>query len=118
MKFLLDQNLSPETTAFVRRLGYDAVDVRELEMVGAEDARIMERAQVDGRVVITFNGDFADISEFPLGTHYGVIRLRIFPQTFEILHPILERQLAELEKVNVEGCLVIIDNWRVRIKRR
>ncbi len=117
MKLLLDENLSPETTLFLRSLGYDAIDVSKLKVAGATDDELMNQAQQEGRVVLTFDADFADISEFPLGTHPGVIRLRIFPQIFEILHPILERELAELSKMNIAGCIVIIDNWRVRVKR-
>ena len=117
MKLLLDQNLSPQTTIFLNSLGYDVTDVRQLNIAGASDNEIMHRAQQEGRTVITFDADFADISEFPLGTHSGVIRLRVFPQTLEILHPILERELAELQKTNISGCLVIIDNQRVRVRR-
>lgn len=117
MRLLLDQNLSPQTTAFLSDLGYNVVDARQLNLLGASDAEILRCAQQEGRIVITFDADFADTNEYPLGTHAGVIRLRIFPQTLEILHPVLERELAELVKANIAGCLVIIDNWRVRIKR-
>lgn len=117
MKLLLDQNLSSQTTVFLDKRGYDVVDVRQLKISGASDSVIMQRAQKEGRTIVTFDADFADISEFPLGTHYGVIRLRIFPQTLEILHPILERELALIQKINIYGCLVIIDNKRVRIKK-
>ena len=117
MKFLLDQNLSPQTTVYLNDLGYDVVDVRQLEISGASDRVIMQHAKKEERVVITFDADFADISEFPLGTHFGVIRLKIFPQILEILHPILERELAVLKGENIYGCLVIIDNQRVRIKK-
>lgn len=45
MKFLLDQNLSPLTTDFLRALGYDVVDIRELDLYGAPDERIAEEAK-------------------------------------------------------------------------
>ncbi|HEY4611777.1 MAG TPA: DUF5615 family PIN-like protein [Bacteroidota bacterium] len=117
MRFLLDQNLSPQTSAFLRTLGYDVLDVGQLGLAGASDLDILQRARTESRIVITFNADFADVREIPLGNHAGVIRLRIFPQTIEVLHPILKRELAELQSINLSGCLVIIDNWRVRLKR-
>ncbi len=41
MKFFLDQNLSPQTTVFLDKLGYDVVDVRQLDISGASDSVIM-----------------------------------------------------------------------------
>lgn len=117
MKFLLDQNLSPLTTTFLRGLSYDVVDIREIGMYGAPDSEIARAAKEHNRIVITFDSDFADILELPVGSHPGVIRLKIIPQTIEILHPILERELASLTSQKIEGCLVIIDNKKVRIKR-
>lgn len=117
MKFLLDQNLSPLTTDFLRALGYDVVDIRELDLYGAPDERIAEEAKKHQRIIITFDSDFADILELPVGSHPGVKRLKVIPQTADILHPILERELLFLTTEKIEGCLVIIDNKKVRIKR-
>ena len=117
-RFLLDQNLSPQTTLFLRNLGYDITDTRELNLYGATDAEILQQAKSQNRIVITFNSDFADVSDIPLGTHPGVIRLKIIPQTLGILHPLLEKRLIALEEENIGGCLVIIDNWRIRIRRK
>ena len=74
MRLLLDQNLSSQTTAFLGGLGYDVIDIRQSNLLGATDGEIVHHAQREGRIVITFDADFADMSEFPLGTHAGVIR--------------------------------------------
>lgn len=88
MRLLLDQNLSPHTTSFLRDLGYDVRDVRELNLLGVGDEALLRVAEKGKRIVITFDTDFANTIEFPLGSHAGVIRLKIVPQTLEILHPI------------------------------
>ncbi len=36
---------------------------------------------------------------------------------FDVLHPIIEREFSELQKTDLLGCLVVIDNWRVRLRR-
>lgn len=117
-RLLLDQNLSPLTTSFLRELGYDVTDTRELRIPSASDSSILEIAKQQNRIVLTFDSDFADVREFPIGSHPGVIRLKVIPQTVEVLHPILLKFLQALETENIHGCVVIIDNWRVRIKRK
>jgi predicted nuclease of predicted toxin-antitoxin system len=37
MKFLLDQNISPKTTSYLRTLGHDAIDTRMLKLGEASD---------------------------------------------------------------------------------
>lgn len=87
MRFLLDQNLRVQTKRFLQQLGHDVIDTRDLELERATDQEIMDVARSQNRIVITYNSDFADIRDFPPGSHPGVIRLRIHPQTDEMLHP-------------------------------
>ncbi len=87
MRLLLDQNLSPETSLFLREeLGLDVTDTRELAIQGASDAEIAEYAARDQRIVVTFDTDFGDIREFQPGKYPGVIRLKVHPQTIDVLH--------------------------------
>lgn len=118
LRLLLDENLSPETTEFLRSLGHDVVDTRSSQLSGASDLEILNRARRENRIVVTFNSDFADIQEIPLRSHPGVIRLRVLSPTVEVLHPILKTILAFLEREDILGCLVVVDNWRVRIRRK
>ena len=118
MRFLLDQNLSPKTTEFLRiGLDHDATDIREQGLEGASDQEIMAFAIGENRIVLTYNSDFGNILEFPPGEYPGVIRLRVHPQTLEVLHPVLEQFLAQVRPEDIEGALVILDNWHYRIRR-
>ena len=85
MKFLLDQNLSPLATDWAN----------------------CRRGKNQQRIIITFDSDFADTIEFPVGSHPGVIRLKVIPQAIDILHSILERGISFLTTQKIEGCLVI-----------
>jgi len=44
IRFLVDQNISPKTTEFIRSLGWEAQDLRGLGMIGASDDDIYEFA--------------------------------------------------------------------------
>lgn len=50
---LADENINPEVVAGLRALGCQVVTVAELELAGAPDTAILQRAMADGRVVLT-----------------------------------------------------------------
>ena len=119
LRLLLDPNLSPETTRFLRDdLKLDVTDTREHGLQTADDQAIAEFAQRTERVVVTFNGDFGDVRDYPPENYPGVIRLRIHPQTTEILHPVLKQFFEKIAEVDLRGALIIVDRRHYRIRRK
>jgi predicted nuclease of predicted toxin-antitoxin system len=119
LRLLLDQNLSPETTRFLRdELKLDVTDTREQGLQTADDQAIAEFAQRIERVVITFNGDFGDVRHYPPENYPGVIRLRVHPQTIEILHPVLKQFFEKISATDLHGALVIVDRLHYRIRHK
>ncbi len=86
-------------------------------MSGSSDQLIFEWAQRHGAIVITFDEDFADTRMYPVGSHAGVIRLRVWPTTVENTEAALERLLGATQEDALRGSLVIVDNLRIRIRR-
>jgi predicted nuclease of predicted toxin-antitoxin system len=117
MRFLLDQNLRVQTKEFLRNLGHDVVDTRDLGLARATDREIAEVAARENRIIITYNSDFGDIREFPPGSYPGIIRLRTYPQTEEVLHPRLKELLESVSAKQLKGALAILNNVKVRIRR-
>lgn len=115
--YLLDENLRDETLAFLRGLGLDVTSVREQCLHGASDAELQEWACENGRIVVTFNADFADIRSVPPGANPGVIRLRIEPQTIEVVHPVLAALFRTVPHGDFAHALTTVTNSRVRIRR-
>ena len=118
MKFFLDQNISPKTTAFLRSLGLNVTDVRETGLIGKADEEIYAYALQNKYVLVTFDKDF--------GYRYmaqrnleGLIILRIHPQTLERVHPILEEffTMKAKEAKNIKGNLIVLENVRYRIRK-
>ncbi len=68
-------------------------------------------------MIITFDDDFADQRSFPVGTHYGIVRLRVWPTTVEEVQAALARLLSELKDEELCGSLIIIDRKRIRVRR-
>ena len=54
---------------------------------------------------------------FPIGSHAGIIRLRVWPTTIEETQDSLERLLGEVPDAELARALVIIDREAIRVRR-
>jgi predicted nuclease of predicted toxin-antitoxin system len=115
---LLDQNIPFEIASWLRkqRPSWTVTHTREAGLQSKPDRDLFNWAQAHGALIITFDEDFADQRSFPVGTHSGVIRLRVWPTTVEETQGALERLLAEVGDQELRGALVIIDPVRIRVR--
>ncbi|MFB0559741.1 MAG: DUF5615 family PIN-like protein [Candidatus Lokiarchaeia archaeon] len=61
MKFLVDMSISPKTVEFLKKNGYEAVRVSDLEMAKSKDQEIFEYAIENNMILITMDLDFGNI---------------------------------------------------------
>ncbi len=61
MNFLIDAQLPPALSLWLRERGHEAVHVSEVGLTGATDAEIANRAQADGSVLVTKDEDFVTL---------------------------------------------------------
>jgi len=116
VKFLLDENLSPNQAQNLRDLGYDAVAVVELGLEGSPDERVRMAAIETGRVLITLDADFANILRFsPLGTP-GVLRLRVHPPKEQAVRELLAKALHMLREQDLRDCMAVAHRDLIRIR--
>jgi predicted nuclease of predicted toxin-antitoxin system len=116
VKFLLDENLSPLHAGILRSLGHDAVSVVELGLSGADDSVVRSKAIESGRILITLDGDFANVLRFPPANTPGVIRFRLHPPTEEAIDTALRFAISHLAQTSLNGKLAVVDERRVRIR--
>jgi len=116
MRIFCDQNIMIETIDYLRSLRHDVASTRETALSYASDDEVLGKAIQQDRVLLTYNADFSDIRAFPLGTHAGIIRLRLSEQTAEYLHPVLERALRQLGDKDISGKLVTVSRTGIRIR--
>lgn len=116
--FLVDENMPRSTTTVLRTAGFDAVDVRDLGLRGHSDDDIFAYAQAHDRVIVTGDLDFANILSLPLGTHAGIVVMRV-PNEFssEQVNQVLLQGLGEVPDAELRGLLIIVELGRVRIRR-
>jgi predicted nuclease of predicted toxin-antitoxin system len=61
MRFLADENFPGPVIRHWREQGHDVFSVKE-QMKGATDREVLERANAEGRVVVTFDKDFGELA--------------------------------------------------------
>jgi len=76
MKFLVDECTGTAVVACLRDKGHDAVAVVEV-MPEADDMEILDRAVLEGRIVVTNDKDFGELVYRSGGEHRGVVLLRL-----------------------------------------
>jgi predicted nuclease of predicted toxin-antitoxin system len=81
VKLLANENFPRDAVEALREDGHDVTWVRT-EFPGASDRAVLERAEADNRVVVTFDKDFGELSfRSGLRISCGVILFRITPRS-------------------------------------
>jgi predicted nuclease of predicted toxin-antitoxin system len=118
-RILLDQNVPQVISGWLKeRLpGWEIQHVNELGFQGKSDEFLFLWALENKAIIVTYDEDFADSRFYPLGSHHGVIRLRVWPTTVEQTQNALERLLSDLLPSNWHNCLIIVDNQKIRVRK-
>ena len=70
----------------------------------------------ESRILVTLDGDFANVLRYPVEDTPGVIRLRVHPPAEDAVAAALARAIARLAGLNLAGKLIIVDGRRIRIR--
>lgn len=115
IKFLTDENISPSLIKAIRRKGYDVKDIKELKRFGISDNDVLNIANKEDRIILTHDKDFANLLNFPLTSHRGVILLRFVDQSpnnvIKHFMPVLDSKL----KNKFKNSLVIITEYFIKL---
>ena len=117
MRFLADAGVSPDTVAFLTRLGHDAIHVRALDMHRAQDRELVEYARSETRVIVTFDLDFGDILALGVLDRPSVILLRLSDERPAEVNARLATVVAEQEAALESGALILVENVRYRVRK-
>ena len=118
MRFLLDQNQSPQLAAFLGRAGHDVVHVRDLALSEASDRLIMEVAVAQGRIVVSGDTDFGELLALSNASAPSVVLLR--RQDHRRASEVAALILLNLDAVAVDleaGAVVVFNEDRLRVRR-
>jgi predicted nuclease of predicted toxin-antitoxin system len=118
LDFLVDESVPLSAGAALREEGHNARHVVDVGLRGAPDKAIFARAQEEGWIIVTRDLDFGNLLDYPLGTHAGIIVLRL-PSTFTALQirDTLHAFIAGVEPDVLRNALAVVEPGRFRIRR-
>ncbi|CDM64165.1 DUF5615 family PIN-like protein [Pyrinomonas methylaliphatogenes] len=118
MRLLVDNALSPRVAEGLRQAGFDAVHVRDYGLQTADDAEIFERAAREDRIILSADTDFgALLARWASAKPSLILLRRISERRPEEQVRLLLANLPSISDDLEKGCVVVIEDARVRIRK-
>ena len=93
--------------------------MRDVLPVESPDAMVVAKAQQIDAILLSLNGDFADIVTYPPGSYKGIVALQMrnHPETLPHLMTRLTAYLnMQPEMAHYRGKLLVVEINRIRIR--
>ena len=116
MKFLIDNNLSPQLSVQLNKAGFDSIHVKELKLQTASDEQIFHKAFEEERIIISADTDFGFILSLWERNLPSVILLRHFSTIPDTQFNYILSAINTFKDELLKGSLIIIDPEKTRIK--
>ena len=112
MKFLADENIPLEAIDYLQKHGIDILSL-SLTNPGKKDENVLNLAISERRTLITLDKDFGKLIFKLKKQSFGIIFLRIHPQSVESIITILKKILSL--NIAFEKSFCVVDPHRIRI---
>ncbi len=120
LRFFSDQCVPAEITDTLRHGGHQVTLLREVLPIRSLDPVVIAKAREMGAVLVSLNGDFADIVAYPPANSVGVVAIQLHNHP-EIIPRLMERLVTFLsghpDQEFYHGKLFIVEVHRVRIRQ-
>jgi predicted nuclease of predicted toxin-antitoxin system len=120
LRFFTDHCVPNSVAQTLRDAEYDVFVLREHIPQDSVDAVVIAKAQELDAVLVSLNGDFADIATYPPSQYKGIIALQVrnHPEALPSLMRRLTNYLAARpEMCNYHGQLLVVEAHRIRIRK-
>ena len=119
--FLADQCIPFSVIQSLKEADYRTTQVREVLPIRAPDPEVIEKAQELDSVLLSLDGDFADIVLYPPARFGGIITLQ-FHNHPEVIPSVVQNLLSYLrdypDREDYRAKLLIIESHWIRIRTK
>lgn len=117
LRFFADHCVPGSVIQMLRDAGHEVLRLRDYLPTDAADGLVISKAQELDSILISLNGDFADIVTYPPGRYKGILALQLRNRP-EIIPQLLERLRAYLsahqDMEHYAGKLFVVETHRIR----
>lgn len=115
--FKIDENLPIEVREFLRGRGFDALTVADQNLGGRPDTDVVAVCLSEGRVLLTFDLDFADTTRCPPANYAGIMVLRLMRQDKLHVVDVVTALVPHLaDEAALRWRLWIVEETRIRVR--
>jgi predicted nuclease of predicted toxin-antitoxin system len=120
LRFFADHCVSNLIIQSLAAAGHEVLRLKDHLPVESPDSAVIAKSQDLGAVLLSLNGDFADIVAYPPARFKGIVALQILNHP-EITSRVVDRLKHYLElhphMEDYRGKLITVDAWRVRFRQ-
>lgn len=119
LRFFTDHCVANSVGAALTNAGHEVLRLRDHLPTDAPDSIVIAKAQSLNAILLSLNGDFADIVSYPPALYRGIVALRVrnHPQvTAQITAKLTEYLAANPDASHYAGKLFIVDPSQIRVR--
>ncbi len=119
LRFLSDQCVPAEIAESLKQRGHEVTLLREVLPINSPDPAVIAKAHQLGAILLSLNGDFADISTYLPSNYGGIIAIQLnnHPETIPYLMAGLLSFLSDhSDQTFYRGKLLVVEPHRIRIR--
>jgi predicted nuclease of predicted toxin-antitoxin system len=114
VQFLANENFPLDAVEAVRRIGHDVAWVRT-DSPGSKDRDVLQRAEGQQRVLLTFDKDFGDLAfHFGLPATCGIVLFRLQASSSSTLATLVATALQS--RTDWAGQFSVVEAGRIRMR--
>ncbi len=119
LRFFVDHCVPQAIVVALREAGHAVLRLRDYIPRDSADALVIAKAQEFNSILVSVNGDFADIVTYPPANYQGIVALQIRNHP-EIIPPLMTRLQTYLtvhpDMQHYQGKLFLVEVHRIRIR--
>ena len=119
MRFFLDHCVPNRVATLLADAGHEVICLRECLRTDSPDPVVIGKADEVDAVLVSLNGDFADITAYPPARHRGIVALQVRNRP-ETVTPITQRLVTYLDqhpgRRDMDGKLLLVESHRIRVR--